>query len=904
MSWAVDHAPLYITPVSQDEIDRGDGAEVCDVIEKLCTVQKDGFAAKTGDPVVLRPWQRELINQLFARRADGRRKHRIALIGLPRKSGKSAIASGIALDGLLFDGKGAQVYSAAAEKEQARIVFGETKKIIASDESLASHCVLMKDVIEVPSTGSIYRCLSAESYSKEGLDISRCIYDELHAQPNDDLWNVLTLASAARREPLVLAVTTAGVMTDSTGRDSVCYRLYRYGVDIAEGRTTDPSFFMAWWGAPKDADHTDPKVWKAANPGYGDLQDPEDFESAVKRTPEGEFRALDVATPILTTDGWKTMGTVTVGDRVYAQDGTQTPIIGVSTVFRDHRCYEVRLEDGRTLIADSDHEWLVEEYTYKNTRKDRVLTTEELAAPTRAGRVRYIKTPRALDCNPADLEIDPYVLGTWLGDGSKDGPTISTSRYDVPNLARQVARAGYYGRLSIQHGNGRKLYISTVPLQRGGQLGTRKYSADDAQAVLKLLDDGLSQVAVAARTGIPKSTVQRIRHGHYGRIRQGDSLYGRLKRLGLLGSKRIPSHYLTASIAQRLALLQGLMDTDGTVRGGRPAFDNTNKDLVDGVLFLARSLGWKPTRIEKRNEFGPYWTVAWSIHVEQPFPPFRLERKNRQLARIPAKPSRANRCKIVSVLPAASRPTRCLAIDHPSHVFLAGDLIPTRNTKRLNMWVAALEAWFPAGVFEAATDSEYQLSPGQEIVLGCDASFDDDATVVAAATIGTEPIHVSILGAWEKPEDDNEWTVPIKDVEDCIRKACKRYKVREVNFDPHRWARTMEALHEERLPIVEYPQSNERMVPATARFYTGIVEGKVKHDGNEVLVRHVANSQTKLTPRGPKVVKDQKGSPRKIDAAVASIMAVSRAQELKPRKPRVLDLAAALAKAEHPEPAV
>lgn len=297
-----------MTPVPVEDIRRGDGPKVIRRLEALCTVSKDGFAARAGSPLVLRPWQKQLLLRLFARRPDGRRRHRTALIGMPRKNGKSALGSGLALDGLLFDGQGAEVYSAAAEKEQARIVFGETKRMVQAKPDLLEACTVMRDVIEVPSTNSLYRVLSAEAYSKEGLNISRALVDELHAHPTDDLWDVLTLAMAARLDPLAIAITTAGVMKDRLGNDTVCYRLFRYGVDIAEGRIDDPSFFMAWWGAPMGADHTDPEVWRVANPGFDDLIDPEDFAARVRSTPEPEFRTKRLNQWVATAVAWFRVG--------------------------------------------------------------------------------------------------------------------------------------------------------------------------------------------------------------------------------------------------------------------------------------------------------------------------------------------------------------------------------------------------------------------------------------------------------------------------------------------------------------------------------------------------------------------------------------------------------------------
>ena len=268
----------------------------------------DGYAAQGGDPLVLRRWQRRLIERLFARRPDGKRRHRVALIGMPRKNGKSAAGSALALDGLIFDGIGAEVYSAAAEERQAGIVFNETKRMVKATPELSEYCQVMQKVIQVPTTNSIYRVLSAEAYSKEGLNISRSIIDELHAHPNDELFNVLVNGTGARSEPMTIIITTAGVMSDARGQDSVCYRLYRDGVDVALGLKDDPGFFFAWWGAPEGADHRDPEVWRNANPGFGDILNPEDVSDALLRLPENEFRTKRLNQWVAASQAWLPAG--------------------------------------------------------------------------------------------------------------------------------------------------------------------------------------------------------------------------------------------------------------------------------------------------------------------------------------------------------------------------------------------------------------------------------------------------------------------------------------------------------------------------------------------------------------------------------------------------------------------
>ena len=280
----------WLTPVADSALELSRGVDVSDFIDAMCIQTKDTVAGHSGQPIVLRPWQKELLNHIFAVRDDGRFKHRTALVGMARKNGKSALSSGIALWGLFMGEKGSEIYSCAADRDQARIVFGDAKKMIEAEPELMSQAKLYRDAIEIPSLGSVYRVLSSEAFTKEGLSPTLVVYDELHAAPNRELFDVMTLGMGARREPLLLAITTAGVKTDNTGQDSVAYSLYQYGQKVARGEVDDPSFFMSWWESPTESNHRDPEVWKLANPAFGDLNSIEDFESAVKRTPEAEFR--------------------------------------------------------------------------------------------------------------------------------------------------------------------------------------------------------------------------------------------------------------------------------------------------------------------------------------------------------------------------------------------------------------------------------------------------------------------------------------------------------------------------------------------------------------------------------------------------------------------------------------
>jgi phage terminase large subunit-like protein len=299
-----------MTQVDAADRKRGDGPLYSEFAEAVCRVTKDSVAAPAGQLLELREWQKELLNHALARRKDGRFKHRVALIGMARKNGKSALAASAGLSALTLGGNGSEIYSCAADRDQARIVFGTARRMVELDPELSSMFTLYKDAIEYKDKGSVYRALSAEAYTKEGLNPSPIvIFDEVHAQPNRELWDVMSLAGGARADSLLLGITTAGVKTQANGQDSLCYSLYQYGQKLVKGELVDPSFFFAWW-EPKnpEADHRDKQLWIEANPGFDDIVDAEDFESAVLRTPEAEFRTKRINTFVSTTTAWLPTG--------------------------------------------------------------------------------------------------------------------------------------------------------------------------------------------------------------------------------------------------------------------------------------------------------------------------------------------------------------------------------------------------------------------------------------------------------------------------------------------------------------------------------------------------------------------------------------------------------------------
>ena len=479
--------PRYLSPVDPAAIKRGRGNDVIAFIEAMCRITKDSIAGHAGDLIVLRDWQKELIRHLFAEDVNGKLLHKVALIGMPRKNGKSALLGGITLEHLVFGVQGGEAYSCAAEKEQAKIIFDTVKQMIGLDDELKDFLVPLKDVISNPKSNSVYRALSAEAFTKEGLNPTFTAFDELHAQPDRTLWDVMGLAQGARVEPMLCAVTTAGVKTDSSGKDSICYQTYQYGLKLVSGEIVDPTFFFAWWGASEDADYRLEETWREANPGFDDIISASDFQSVIKRTTEAEFK-----------------------------------------------------------------------------------------------------------------------------------------------------------------------------------------------------------------------------------------------------------------------------------------------------------------------------------------------------------------------------------------------------TKRLNIWTSTSDVWLPHGSWDAI-ESDREVEDAIDVVLGFDGSFNGDCTAIMGVTVEETP-HIFPIAVWEKPDGEGaDWQVPVQDVEDAIRNACTCWQVLEISCDPYRWARTYQVLEDEGLPIVTFPQTATRMTPATTRFFEAVVNKQITHSIDPQFARHVESCTLKVDQRGSRLAKEKRGSARRIDMAVASVMALERA---------------------------
>jgi phage terminase large subunit-like protein len=385
----------------------------------------------------------------------------------------------------------------------------------------------------------------------------------------------------------------------------------------------------------------------------------------------GGAKLLALDTPIPTPSGWTTMGALRAGDLVLAETGEPCMVTQAHPVDPAPDSYLLTFDDGSWIEAGAEHRWLTFDaaelgaltkrnpthrmmrrerrasrvtghksavFTAMITARNRVAppasldpptgrlrTTEEIAATLRlrTGRANHaVPVAQALALPDAELPLDPYLLGAWLGDGTSKAGAITTA--DVEVLAEFIA------------------------------------------------------------AGFPTKHYQRYTYGVTG-------LRPILRALGVFGNKHIPAEYLRASRGQRLALLQGLMDTDGTTsrEAGSVSFTNTSPVIVAGILELIISLGWKARACEGRaklygRDIGPKWTIKWTPDEYV----FRLGRK-RVRQRL-AKRRTARFRYVVGCERVPSRPMRCITVDNPAGLYLAGrSMIPTHNSDALLM--AALQ---------------------------------------------------------------------------------------------------------------------------------------------------------------------------------------------------------------------
>lgn len=276
----------FMLPTSHYDKKKADRAVT--FIENLCHT-KGKWA---GTPFWLLPWQEQLIRDIFGIvKSDGNRQFRTAFVEICKKVGKSELAAAVALYLLYADNEpSAEVYGAAADRQQASIVFDVAKQMVEMSPALMKRSKLMgatKRIVNYSNAG-YYQVLSAEVGGKHGFSVSGLVFDEIHTQPNRQLYDVLTKGSSdARQNPLHFIITTAG-----NDRHSIAYELHTKAVDILEGRRVDPTFYPVVYGLKDDEDWEDEANWYKVNPSLGytvDIERLRDAYREAKQNPADEI---------------------------------------------------------------------------------------------------------------------------------------------------------------------------------------------------------------------------------------------------------------------------------------------------------------------------------------------------------------------------------------------------------------------------------------------------------------------------------------------------------------------------------------------------------------------------------------------------------------------------------------
>ena len=399
------------------------------------------------------------------------------------------------------------------------------------------------------------------------------------------------------------------------------------------------------------------------------------FVDRIDIAPDGRIRVVDykglaVDTPLPTPTGWTTMADVAVGDELLGRDGRPTRVIVKSQVH--HRpCYRVTFKDGSSVIADNVHLWRVvtsrRQRQVEHVMDTRALAHEltELRNEGRSGSL-WVTAAAPLVTPDVDLPIDPWLLGAWLGDGDSSNGGLTVGREDLADTLVLVKAA----------------WDQTV-LVREEQTAFRITPAKDPDRCTFGHDE--------FRPPTPGHRTRRCAHeaAHPGATQLNLSLSTVLRREGLLHNKHIPRQFLRGGTEQRIALLRGLMDTDGwwnKIRR-RAGFTTTDDVLARDVLELLRTLGINPCHFHK-----PYTNAirddrTWHVIEFTPswFNPFALPRKALacQESITPLQRTLSRRRVITRVEEVQSVPTQCVGVDAPDSMYLCGEgFIPTHNTGR------------------------------------------------------------------------------------------------------------------------------------------------------------------------------------------------------------------------------
>lgn len=392
-------------------------------------------------------------------------------------------------------------------------------------------------------------------------------------------------------------------------------------------------------------------------------------------------KALSIETPILTPDGFISLGDLSIGDTIYGQDGKKTKITFITETMNDRPCYEIQFMHGEKIIADAEHLWNVTDPHRGNITITTLELLERFGKFNTGSQSLHIKHNDVIEFTKKELPVNPYIFGVWLGDGGTSDGRITCTIDDFKVYKEKFESIGYK--------------VSDFRLDKRSE-----------------------------RTG---------NFTTYGLVTD-------LKKTGAWGNKHIPHNYIFNSVENRLELLRGLMDTDGTCeKSGVSRFYQSNRKLADEVRLLLSTLGIKSTIKGRETKFKENFSVVFATNK---FDIFLLPRKLERQKRLKNHPKNT-RIYIRSIRLVQSVPVRCLQVDNENHLFLCGKtLIPTHNTTV----AAGYLLWY--------------------------AMFNKDSTILIASNKydGAQEIMHRVRYAYES-------------VPDHIRAGVKSYNKRSIDFD-------------------------------------------------------------------------------------------------------------------------
>jgi hypothetical protein len=584
-------------------------------------------------------------------------------------------------------------------------------------------------------------------------------------------------------------------------------------------------------------------------------------------------QALALDTPIPTPSGWTTMGQLDVGDLVYGSAGAAVRVSAAKPVSTNHDCYRVTFADGTSVVASEGHLWQTS--LRSSAAKPKIRTTGTMA---RDGRVFRVPVAPAFEADEVDFPAHPYLLGLWLGDGTRGKCEISVHGSDLDDLQGVLTEIGVESwprrYTSTGHGygavDGDQVNLSFTR--------SRGYQAADRPEAAK---------AIAL--------------------------------LACYKDKHVPAAYLQGSIAQRTAVVQGLMDSDGcSTIAGTCTFVNTNRLISDSLVDLLRSLGQVTTGVktiyDDRYTGGVKYRVDFTPRGG--FIPFRLARKVERVHQHNRSPKWIT---ITKIEPVERVPVRCIAVESDDLAdresllaglaFVYGDSadvhggwvdldtivatiwdpgtdVQTARADFLNQITHASDSWLSSPEWEARKLEQIPAA-GELITLGFDGSRERRHSVTdATALIGCRVSdgHLFELGVWEQPDGMESWRVPVSSVEAAVRSAFLNYRVAAFYADPPKWETHVAGWEAEHGADLQVKASREHpvewwtgrpavMVAALDQFHSAVLNGDLTHSGEGALTRHVLNARRRPSRSGIQIAKEFPESPRKIDAAVAAVLA-------------------------------